>query len=106
MSTILLYGLGSVAVVGILMLLIGKFAGRRKSLFSIFKKKQKVHTEEIKEIHASQAQVWVRIKNADKVSVETKREIQEKVVKANKEVDEILKEESMANLSNTLNEEW
>ncbi len=112
MNPIIGYGLGSVALIGILVAVLGNFVGGKGGLLKkLISRKRKEHEGNVEIIRGKQAEVTVRIEESEKVAEEIKVAIRKKVAKTNREIEEVLikaKESptAAADLAKQLEEEW
>lgn len=112
MGQIIGYGLGSVALVGIITVILSQVVGSKGSLLKRFtSKKREEHESNVEVIRGKQAEVTVRIEESEKVAEEIKVAIAKKVAKTNREIEEVIikaKESptAAADLAAQLDEEW
>lgn len=109
-STILMYGVGGTAVVGIITFLLSKFAGRSKDtkLLDVFKKdkKQEELQTKIKETTKEQEVIAKQIALAETSSNETKKKIKETLKKATIEIQETLKKDKISEIDAQIDSDW
>jgi predicted nuclease with TOPRIM domain len=107
-SEILTYGLGSVALVSIAAVIISGLKGKGlSSIMEMFKKKKEEESKvKLEEITAKEAEVSIKITEAEKKSEQQKEVIKHIAQEAQKKVDEALKEKDPVKLSQMLDKEW
>jgi cell division septation protein DedD len=106
----IMYGLGSVGVVGLLAIFLPKLLGRsnNKKLLDVFKKDQKQEQlqTEVKEITKEQQVIAAQIKASENASEETKKVIKQKLQKAAVEIQETLKQDNLSAIDSQIDEDW
>ncbi len=109
-SYIITYGLGGVAVFGILTVVIQKIAGSSdiKSAIDSFKKgeKQKKLEESIEKFSKEERVILRQLKVSEYASAEAKTKIQEIVRKAAVEVQGVLKKDTIKEIDDEIEEDW
>jgi hypothetical protein len=97
--------IGGMAILGLAIKWIK--GGSLSSFIAKFKKiEEKKHEEALTEIRAKQSDVVVKIGELETLSEEKKAVIQQIAEKAEKKVEEVLKEKDVAKLSQILDKEW
>lgn len=109
-TTILMYGLGGTALVGIITMLLTKFTGRskKKKLLDMFKKdkQQEDLQKEIKEVTKEQEVIKKQLQLADTASKETKQKIKKTLQKAAVEIQDTLKKEKISEIDAQIDSDW
>lgn len=107
---IVTYGLGGVAVFGLVSIILQKLAsgGGIKDALKKFKRaeKQKELSEDIKSLSDEQQVVVKQLKASEAASEESKQRIQAVVKKTAVEVQKILKEDRIKDIDDTIQEDW
>lgn len=107
-AKIAFFGLGGVALFGGIWLLIQKFVhGKSSDKKSIVHKiKQAVLKEDLDNVTKEQKVITKQLKEAEKASEESKEKIKTIARKAAVEMNKVLKQESIAEIDNNIEEEW
>jgi hypothetical protein len=106
----ILFGVGGVALVGVLAIFLPKLMGKSKKtkLLDQFKKdaKQEKLQTEVKEITKEQKIIVAQIEAAEHASEATKVKIKEKLQKAAVEIQATLKEDNLVAIDDQIDEDW
>lgn len=109
-TNIVTYGLGGVAVFGILTMLLNKLATGSKvsDALKMFKKeeKQKELAEKVKTLAKEQEVVVKQLKAAELASEDSKNKVQQIIRKAAVEAQRVLKEDSLQEIDSQIDEDW
>jgi galactokinase/mevalonate kinase-like predicted kinase len=109
-TTILMYGLGGTALVGIITMLLTKFSGRskEKKLLDVFKKdkQQEILTTKIKEVSKEQEIIDKQLKASETSSKETKEKIKKTLQKAAVEIQNTLKQDKISEIDAQIDSDW
>ena len=106
----ILMGLGGVGIVGAIFIFLPKIFGRSSAekLLDNFKKdeKDKKLQDEVKKISKEEQVLAAQIKASENASEETKQKIKKKLQKAAVEIQQTLKEDSIAAIDDQIDEDW
>jgi len=109
MSNILIYGLGSVGVFGLLYFILNKVINSdKKNLLNIFKHEQKqVDIEEdIKTITKEQEVIVKQIKASEQASEKSKTEVKKVLRESAVKIQEILKKDTIEAIDKDIDLDW
>ena len=106
----ILMGLGGVGIIGALFIFLPKIFGRSKKnkIIDMFKKgeEDKRLQDEVKDITKEQKVIVAQIKASETASKETKEIIKKKLQKAAVEIQQTLKEDSIAAIDEQIDDDW
>jgi biopolymer transport protein ExbB/TolQ len=103
--TIIKFGLGSVGLVGLLMVLLSKFSSGNLNI-DAFKKKQKEGEKAVEENIKESVKLEVKVKDAEKITEEKKEEIKKITESASAEIQKIINKKDISDIDKDVDDGW
>ncbi len=109
-GNIAIYGLGAAGLIGVISMLLSKFAGKsaveQAVAHSKHEEKQAALQNEIEGVTVKQKVLIDQIKVTEKAAEESKVRVDNIVKKASQEINAVLKEDNLVKIDQTIQDEW